>query len=497
MKPLPAPAAAEGLYRAVWRWHFYAGLLVLPFLLLLAATGGLYLFHHEIDAWWHRDLRTVSAGEPVRSHQAVVDAALAVQPGRFVRYVPADAPTASAQVDIVSASGDKWMVYVDPPRARVLGSLPDRGSLMGTVRRLHSLKIVGPVARGLVEMAAGWALLLAATGVYLWWPRGQAGGVVSVRGVPRQRVFWRDVHAVTGSVAALFIVFLAATGMPWSVLWGAQVNQWANGSNLGYPAGVRVAVPLSDEHLDHAAPTAWSLQQARVPLSTDRASAMLGLDAAIALVEARGIAPGYAITPPAGPTGRLQRLGLSGRPVEAAGDPPRCLQRPALDRHGLRRLRAVRPGARMGHQRAPGAGVRRGEPLGAGGGLRGHRPVVRVGRAGGVEAPPGGCLDRPGAQGGCAAPAAGRRGARGRWAAVSAGRRVDGGHRGGGCLGPAPASPADSARAGSRRRRPAVTGRCRWARNSHAVCAGTRRFRLIANHAPHPDPDQPALPTGR
>ncbi len=41
---------ASDLYRAVWRWHFYAGLLVLPFMITLAITGGLYLFHNEIDA---------------------------------------------------------------------------------------------------------------------------------------------------------------------------------------------------------------------------------------------------------------------------------------------------------------------------------------------------------------------------------------------------------------------------------------------------------------
>ena len=30
--------ASSDLYRAVWRWHFYAGLLVLPFLILLGAV---------------------------------------------------------------------------------------------------------------------------------------------------------------------------------------------------------------------------------------------------------------------------------------------------------------------------------------------------------------------------------------------------------------------------------------------------------------------------
>lgn len=32
------PSAAQR-YFAVWRWHFYTGVLVTPFLMLLAATG--------------------------------------------------------------------------------------------------------------------------------------------------------------------------------------------------------------------------------------------------------------------------------------------------------------------------------------------------------------------------------------------------------------------------------------------------------------------------
>lgn len=46
----PKPHILSGAYRAVWRWHFYAGLLVLPVLCLMALTGALYLFKDEIDA---------------------------------------------------------------------------------------------------------------------------------------------------------------------------------------------------------------------------------------------------------------------------------------------------------------------------------------------------------------------------------------------------------------------------------------------------------------
>lgn len=55
-------SASDSLYRAVWRWHFYAGLQVLPILIWLAITGGLYFFKAEIDGFFHRDLKPCPTG---------------------------------------------------------------------------------------------------------------------------------------------------------------------------------------------------------------------------------------------------------------------------------------------------------------------------------------------------------------------------------------------------------------------------------------------------
>mgnify|MGYP003608572640 CR=1 FL=1 len=32
-----------------WRWHFYAGLFVIPFMILLSLTGIVYLFKPQLD----------------------------------------------------------------------------------------------------------------------------------------------------------------------------------------------------------------------------------------------------------------------------------------------------------------------------------------------------------------------------------------------------------------------------------------------------------------
>ncbi len=310
------------LYRAVWRWHFYAGLLVLPFLILLAVTGAIYLFRYDLDPAIHRGLMRVEArATPPRAPQELMAAALAAHPGTAFRYSPPASPTAAAEVGVRGDSGEHTVMYVDPYDARVLGALGDKGTAMWVVRNLHSLALVGPVARGLIEVAGGWSILLVGTGVFLWWPRSDRankglGGIVAVRGTPKRRVFWRDLHAVTGLVVGSVLVFLAVTGMPWSVFWGAYANQWANGHNFGYPVGVRVSLSMSDQRLAEAGPTNWTLQQARLPQSDEHAGhagpasppaaipvPSIGLNAAVATFDRLGLAPGYAVALPRGPTG--------------------------------------------------------------------------------------------------------------------------------------------------------------------------------------------------
>nr|WP_254842173.1 PepSY domain-containing protein [Halomonas meridiana] len=61
----------------------------------------------------------------------------------------------------------------------MLGYLDGRGTVMRTVRYLHSFKFFGQTPRKLIEIAAGWSILLVATGIYLWWPCNGRGGVVS------------------------------------------------------------------------------------------------------------------------------------------------------------------------------------------------------------------------------------------------------------------------------------------------------------------------------
>jgi uncharacterized iron-regulated membrane protein len=315
-------APTSALYRRVWRWHFYAGLICLPFLVMLALTGGLYLFKDPIESWVYASLREVPATPgPVLDAQALVDKALAAQPGEALRFVAPAGPRSSAEVGVRSGEGVLVAVYLDPHDGRLLGTLRDDRRLMEVVRGLHSLTIVGPVANHGIEIVAGWAIVLVVSGVFLWWPRGRRGGIVTVRSRPAQRLWWRDVHAVTGVFAALAILFLAVTGMPWSAFWGQQFGRLATSWGLGTPPYVwgptpQSQVPLSDlqavpwsathaplpssiasHHEGHAASALTAPQEAEAPAPS------IGLNRALQRLAELGLPAGTPVRLPAGPTG--------------------------------------------------------------------------------------------------------------------------------------------------------------------------------------------------
>ena len=289
---------SDAVYRAFWRWHFYAGLAVMPLLMLMALTGGLYLFRSNLDDLAYRPLMFVEAGAAQAPPDVWAAAALEAVPGKLVQVdAPAD-PARSARLVVQTPDGRR-AVYVDPHDARVLGSIPD-GGVMAVVKQVHSLSFAGPIPNLAVEVVAGWAIVMVATGIVLWWPRGQQGGVVTVRGPPSRRLFWRDLHAVTGLFAGAVIVFLAATGMPWSAVWGAQVRKVVTAEGWGRPPSP-VGGPAGEE--DHSAhggppPVPWALQDKAVVVAQ---AEPLPLGKVMAHVEALGLPRPYSVAIPSAP----------------------------------------------------------------------------------------------------------------------------------------------------------------------------------------------------
>ena len=123
--------------------------------------------------------------------------------------------------------------------------------------------------------------------------------MISVRATPGARMFWRDLHAVTGALVGAIIFFLAITGLPWSGFWGANLNKYADQYGFGYPAQFWSEVPKSDEHAGHVmTQTSWSLENTPMPESMVSSGAPIGLDKAVAIFDGLKIRKGYLIDLP-------------------------------------------------------------------------------------------------------------------------------------------------------------------------------------------------------
>lgn len=273
MRTDSVPAAGHSsLYRRVWRWHFFAGLMCLPFIFSLAVTGAMYLFRAQLDdlVYARQLLRDPAPGAVAALPPSqLISAALRAYPGQAKAFgVPADSRH-NAQVDIIQAGGTTLQVFVDPATATVAGAIAESARLMTIVKHIHSLAIVGDGGKVVIEIVAGWIIVLVCSGVYLWWPRGRRGGVVSIRAHARGRVWWRDLHAVTGAFGGIIILFLALTGMPWSVFWGKNVNAWLTAHDLGVPRGMWSGIPKSTLPPAALADLPWTQQQDAVPASDD------------------------------------------------------------------------------------------------------------------------------------------------------------------------------------------------------------------------------------
>lgn len=294
------------LYRAIWRWHFFAGLLVIPFMISLAVTGGLYLFNDEIDDTLFAYRNIVPVGQAALPPSAILANAVEAVPGSAaVAYRTPAAADRSARVTVGVGAG-RMMVYVDPYTADILDMVAPSDEFNRVVEDLHSLDFFGKRVEIIIEVVAGFAILLVFTGIYLWWPRQQTGGVITVRGTPARRVFWRDLHAVTGIASALLIVFLAFSGLLWSGYWGSTVNGKLTAAGMGYPVQLWDDVPTSTKvSTDVLSKAGWLVENAPVPVSSTDGGSLpsIGIDRAVAIADQAGMLPGYELAIPSDEAG--------------------------------------------------------------------------------------------------------------------------------------------------------------------------------------------------
>ncbi|GAA1391767.1 PepSY-associated TM helix domain-containing protein [Pseudonocardia kongjuensis] len=275
----PAPARPGGPFRGlrplVTRIHFYAGLIVGPFLLVAAITGLLYTLTPQIERWAHADALYAPVSGPELPIAEQVAAAVATQPGlpvTEVRPSPEPGVTTRVSFDADLAPSYNRTVFVDPYTADVRATLDTYAEWLpvrAVIDNLHRSLLLGPPGQVYSELAASWLAVLTVSGLVVQLTRRVRARRERVLprtgGSPRSRLMsW---HGAVGIWASVGFLFLAATGLTWSQFAGSNVSSlrtaldWTTPTVSGTPLTGSAGAPAVGDTV--GADTALVLDAAR------------------------------------------------------------------------------------------------------------------------------------------------------------------------------------------------------------------------------------------
>lgn len=307
---------SRAFYTTAWRWHFYAGLYVAPFLIMLAVTGLIMLWSSVLVGRDGEKAFSVAPAGQTIAVSAQAEAALAAVPsGSLVQYIVPRTPEQPA-VFRVNVAEQSTMVAVDPYRGTVLGTWERRNALYDLANLIHGTLLIGTVGDRLIEVAAGFGVVLIVTGVYLWWPREGRGFARALKPQlsGRGRQVWKSLHQTVGVYVAVLLLAFLLSGLTWAGIWGEKMTQaWST-----FPAEKWDNVPLSDvthASMNHGGvkDVPWTLEQTPMPASDPHAAhnghAMMpdsqpaDVDAVVAQARPLGFAGRFQLSYPNGETG--------------------------------------------------------------------------------------------------------------------------------------------------------------------------------------------------
>jgi uncharacterized iron-regulated membrane protein len=302
------------LYRAVWRWHFYAGLFVAPFLLMLAISGLFILWFTSI-APEYGDMQPILKGEkPLRISEQAAAALQAYPKGKISQYIAPRSEINPALFRVDLDSGNR-ILAIDPYTGVSVRDVPQAGTWNEFITDIHGTLLIGGdggIGDYLIETAASLGIISVVTGLFMWWPRIENfRNVMWPQFSATGRAWWKSVHEVLGFWMSLFLVFFLISGLAWTTVWGSKyVQAWST-----FPAEKWDNVPLST--VDHASmnhgakkEVPWTLEKTLLPESGSSAGIIglpadvaVSLDSVATLARALGFNGRFQLTPPNGEKG--------------------------------------------------------------------------------------------------------------------------------------------------------------------------------------------------
>ncbi|HXN21418.1 MAG TPA: PepSY-associated TM helix domain-containing protein [Candidatus Dormibacteraeota bacterium] len=153
--------------------HLYVGLVVAIVMAILGSTGALLAFEYDIDHLLNARMDYVQP-RAVRLSSEVLGRTVEQQMSGYVltQIIFPDRAGISVFLRLDSPkTHSSQELYVDPYTGEILGKADGRNTFAKQVHLLHTHLLAGVMGNQLVTWSTAGLLLLAVTGLILWWPR--------------------------------------------------------------------------------------------------------------------------------------------------------------------------------------------------------------------------------------------------------------------------------------------------------------------------------------
>jgi uncharacterized iron-regulated membrane protein len=222
------------LRKRLWRWHFFAGVMVIPFAIILAVTGSIYLFKPQIEHYVEDHINQNSVHYKRSTANAMpagelIDNLLNARPNAtFSNYTLAKVNDPSVEIQ-VRENGITKVYWVDQYDSTILKEEVSSDRFLELIRSIHGELLSGSKGSYVVELMASWMIVLVITGLYLWWPTRQKGEsrlvtfkaffLPTLSGLSTREKYKR-LHGAFGLWISVMVLVLLLTGLPWTQVWG-------------------------------------------------------------------------------------------------------------------------------------------------------------------------------------------------------------------------------------------------------------------------------------
>ncbi len=291
--------------------HFYAGILIAPFLLVAAASGLLYALSFQAEKIVYRHELEVPVGDRAVPLSQQVDAARRAHPDNTVTAVwPAHEEGTTTRVLMSGPDveeGRSLAVFVDPYTAQIRGALPSYGSsgalpLRTWLSELHRDLHLGEPGRVYSELAASWMGVVALGGLALWLGRRRASkrALFLPEGGPRSRRRTLSWHGTVGLWATAGLLGLSATGLTWSTYAGENIGalrEQLGGATPAVSAALDRVATAGGGHEDHDGHGSGHAEAPGAPAQD------IGIDRAVRAAAEAGVSGEIAVAMPTDVTG--------------------------------------------------------------------------------------------------------------------------------------------------------------------------------------------------